>query len=836
MPILVIDNREIEVPEGTKVIEAAERLGIMIPRFCYHPALGSVGACRVCAVKFLEGPFKGVQMSCMIDAKDDMVVSTTDEEAMEFRKYVIEWLMLHHPHDCPVCDEGGHCLLQDMTISGGHGIRRYLGLKRTYPDQYLGPLVQHEMNRCIHCYRCSRFYQEFCGYRDLGALQSANRVYFGRFEEGILESPFTGNLSDICPTGVYTDKPSRFFGRRWDYERSPSLCINCSLGCHTVASSRYREVVRQEARYSEAVNGYFICDRGRHGFHYAKNETRPRQALIDGEEVSTEEAIQTTRERLEQISLNAGTDAVAWVGSERSCLETQASIKRICQMKGWKGPSYFLDQALTSKVRTAVSRLAPELTVSLREIESADFILAVGADPINEAPMLALAMRQAQRNGVKITVIDPRPVSLPMGFRHLPVTLDEVELCFGSIIKETLAVKDAEGLGQAGLKFYEALPASGSVANKVQDQIAGAAQDLLASQRPVIVCGTEIVRQTTPALAADCAQLLLAANKQAGLFYLMPGANSFGGSLLEGEGVPFSAILEGIETGTVKALILVESNLFWLFHDKQRLDSAIEKLDSLVVLDYVDSPTAQKAHIFLPTSTLYEAGGVFINQEGRAQFAPRAYRGGIPLVQISAGNHPPRVYGSEIPGGEVRAASHFVNQIADGSQVEDEDTTRRDLIGWLADNFPALAEIPPFDDLTNDGIRISSSDDGPPQFSIHWQEEKDKGEDPHESLEVILTDWTFGTEELSSFSPPLRKLERMPCASMHANDAARLGLGHGDKVRIKLDQGEVEVDVWVEEHMAPGVLVLPRHRLLEWQKIRKLPKIVRFEEIEKKAV
>ena len=286
MPKIIIDDREVEVPDGTKVIEAAELLGIMVPRFCYHPALGSVGACRVCAVKFLEGPFKGVQMSCMIDAKDGMIISTTDEEATEFRQYVIEWLMLHHPHDCPVCDEGGHCLLQDMTISGGHGIRRYLGLKRTYHDQYLGPLVQHEMNRCIHCYRCSRFYQEFAGYRDLGVMQSANRTFFGRYEDGILESPFTGNLSDICPTGVYTDKPSRFFGRRWDYERTPILCINCSLGCHTVASARYRDLVRQEARYSKAVNGFFICDRGRHGFQYARHEQRPRRALIDGEQVT----------------------------------------------------------------------------------------------------------------------------------------------------------------------------------------------------------------------------------------------------------------------------------------------------------------------------------------------------------------------------------------------------------------------------------------------------------------------------------------------------------------------------------------------------------------------
>ena len=264
MPTLKIDDREIQVPTGTKVIEAAERMGIVIPRFCYHPALGSVGACRVCAVAFTEGPVKGIQMSCMIDAQDGMVVSTTDAEAVDFRRHVIEWLMLHHPHDCPVCDEGGHCLLQDLTVAGGHGLRRYRGLKRTHNNQDLGPLVQHEMNRCIQCYRCSRYYQEFTGYRDLGVMGIGSRVYFGRSAPGMLESPFAGNLIDICPTGVYTDKPSRYIGRRWDYQRQPTVCIHCSLGCNLTASARYRQVVRHEARPNDEVNGHFICDRGRY--------------------------------------------------------------------------------------------------------------------------------------------------------------------------------------------------------------------------------------------------------------------------------------------------------------------------------------------------------------------------------------------------------------------------------------------------------------------------------------------------------------------------------------------------------------------------------------------
>jgi NADH-quinone oxidoreductase subunit G len=836
MPKIIIDNREIEVPKGTKVIEAAAQLGIMIPRFCYHPALGSVGACRVCAVNFLEGPFKGVQMSCMIEAKDGMAVSTTDEEAVEFRKYVIEWLMLNHPHDCPVCDEGGHCLLQDMTISGGHGMRRYLGLKRTYRDQYLGPLVQHEMNRCIHCYRCSRFYQEFAGYSDLGVMQIANHTYFGRFKNGILESPFTGNLSDICPTGVYTDKPSRFIGRRWDYERSHSLCINCSLGCHTIASCRYREVVRQEARYSEAVNGYFICDRGRHGFHYARSETRPRQALIDGREVPIDQAIRTARQKLAELASRVGPDGIACLGSGRSSLETQVTLERLCRKEGWQGPSYFLDRSIADKVRNVVSRMQPELAVSLRDLEGADFIVAVGADPINEAPMLALAMRQAQRNGGKIVVIDPRPIFLPFDFTHLPVGLDELNFIFAALIKAAVDRELIADPGKSADQFYQEAPTLEMVAGSLQEKAYALAEELRASQRVVIVCGTRHVRETTPSLAADHAHLLQAAKKQAGLFYLLPQANSFGASLVASKEVSFLEILEGMENGKVKGLILVENDPFYNFHHRQRLDLAIEKLDLLVVLDYLESVAIQKAHVFLPTSTIYESGGMFINQEGRLQAAPKAYQGGISIAQIGGGSHPPRVYGSEIPGGEVRAAFQFLDQIADGSSVEDEDTSRRNLSGWVADNLPALAEIPPVEELSGDGLRISLSEKGPAQFSVNWQEEKGKGEGTRDFLEVILTDWTFGTEELSSFSPPLRKLERKPCASMHAKDATRLGLGPGDKVRIRLDEGDVEVDVWIEDDMAPGVVVLPRHRLLEWQKIRALPKFVRFEEIEKVSV
>jgi NADH-quinone oxidoreductase subunit G len=802
MPKIIIDDREIEVAAGTKVIEAAQKLGIMIPRFCYHPALGSVGACRVCAVKFLQGPFKGVQMSCMIDAKDGMVISTTDKEAVAFRKYVIEWLMLHHPHDCPVCDEGGHCLLQDMTVSGGHGMRRYSGNKRTYTDQYLGPLLHHEMNRCIHCYRCARFYQEFSGYRDLGAMQSANRTYFGRFDDGVLQSPFSGNLSDICPTGVYTDKPSRFFGRRWDYERSPSLCINCSLGCHTITSSRYRQIVRQEARLSPAVNGHFICDRGRYGFFYAGHNQRPWRASIDGETIGSGRAIAVLKQRLETVMNNAGARAIACAGSLRTTVETQAMLKRVCQLNGWQAPAYFVDTAVLQKVRSAIFGLKADLVVSLGEIESADFIVAVGADPLNEAPMLALALRQAQRNGAAVGIIDPRPIFLPLAFEHLAVNLDEINPLLSAMVKAAIDADGAKEFDRFARQFHPD-----------QGKISAMAEKLRNSRRPIIICGTDTVHRKTPALAAEQALLLQAAGKKVGLFYLMPGANAFAAGLFSDAKTSFETLIGDIEQGIVRALILVESDPFWQFPDRRRLQKALKQLELLVVMDYVNSAAAQKAHILLPTTTVYETGGVFINQEGRVQAAREAYKGGIPIARTGTGDHPPRVYGAGMPGSEARAAWQILAELA---EVEShlEEKPRSKVWNWLVETVPGFAGLPPIDELPDDGIRIEP---GAQPSAPFFMEGITRGEDLAGNFELIPVEWTFGTEELSAHSACLKDLGGIPGIFMNRNDAQKLNLTNGDRLSIELDSGAIEAKLQAEDDMAAGTLVIPRHKDLDWQ-------------------
>jgi NADH-quinone oxidoreductase subunit G len=817
MPKLVIDDQEIEVAPGTMVIEAAARLGIMIPRFCYHPALGSVGACRVCAVKFIDGPVKGIQMSCMVAARDGMVVSTTDEEVVDFRKHVIEWLMVNHPHDCPVCDEGGHCLLQDMTVSGGHGIRRFPGKKRTYTDQYLGPLIQHEMNRCIHCYRCSRYYQEFSGFYDLGVMRLANRTYFGRFQDGVLQSPFSGNLSDICPTGVYTDKPSRYFGRRWDYQRSPSICINCCLGCHTIANIRYREVKRQEARYSENVNGYFICDRGRYGFFYASLDSRPRRALISGETASHDQAVQAAIAELGKASRDAGPSAIAAVGSARSSLETQAMLRLLCQSMGWRSPAYFMDPATTSKVKTVIARLEPELVVSLREVEKADVILCVGADPINEAPMLALAMRQAQRSGAKIFVMDPRPISLPLDFKHLPAAVEDLSGLVGLFIKAAVDPDPAASYGGNAIKFFGALPDRNLMAGYPEDFITSATESLKHSQRPVIVCGTDILPAQGLEVAADLALFLRAADKSAGLFYLLPGANALGGGLLSDGQASLLNIIEAIEKGEVKSLILVESDPLFYFPNRRRLEQALNALDLLIVLDYLEFDALQKMHIFIPTTTLYETDGIFVNQEGRAQSVRQACSGGVPIVQSGGGDHPPRIYGTGTPGAESKPAWQTLAELAEEKIKPENKMLPAASIPWPADIVTQLAEVNLTADIPEEGIRINLGAKTDLRFMTDLSRRPAEDRGSIGNLKIIFTDLTFGSELLSAHSQCLGELEPEPAVMMHTSAAASLGLIDGDTVAIHTGNGSLEAKLKVVENMATGVLVVPRHRKLSWQ-------------------
>ena len=636
MPKLIIDNIAVEVPEGTNVLEAARSVGITIPHFCWHPALGKAGACRVCAVKLLDGPIKGLQMSCMLPAQDGMVVSTTDQEAVALRKSVIEWLMINHPHDCPVCDEGGECQLQDFTIAGGHGIRRYDGRKRTYLNQYLGDRIEHEMNRCIQCYRCVRFYQEYAGGTDFGVTGRAGAVYFGRQQDGPLESPFSGNLVDICPTGVFTDKTARFRARYWDYDMAPSVCPGCSLGCNTVPMARYRELLKVTARRNDAVNGWFICDRGRFSSATVNAPDRPRQALVDGSPVTMEQALDTLADRMSEFLELHGPESLAIVGSPRMSLEGNIMAARLRDCLGAGALCYFPDELHAGRITEAVSLLTGENAASQDDVRCADLVAIMECDLLEDAPMMALAVRQAWRNGAKVYMIYP---SLPQG--------------------EACPEQSRRGRGEGPLPFEFTC-----VASLVDVPLAEA-------KRPVVICGTrhkglditeEIRSVLTPPFEKERPQT----NSQSGikLAFILDSPNDFGCALLAGEhgALPLSQV---IADKRVKGIISFEADL---------PDELLKGARVLGAADWRPTGLLARAEVVLPSCAWVEQDGTFVNNEGRAQRFKQVMQPGLPIKGLTAELHPPREHRHDTPGGDVLPAWRIISGLLERlgeSPVED---------------------------------------------------------------------------------------------------------------------------------------------------------------------
>ena len=331
MATIHIDGQPFPARADTNLLQACLSAGTDLPYFCWHPELGSVGACRQCAVKQFSGPDdkRGrIVMACMTPVTDGAILSVTDPEAHDFRSSVVEWLMTNHPHDCPVCEEGGECHLQDMTVMTGHHTRRYRFRKRTHRNQDLGPFVKHEMNRCIACYRCVRFHRDYAGGEDLAAFASHNNVYFGRAESGTLESDFSGNLVEVCPTGVFTDKPfSSRYVRKWDMRGAPSVCVHCAVGCNTILNERDGSLRRVLNRYNGEVNRYFLCDRGRFGAGFVNAASRIRAPML-----RTPDGILRATSMANALELFAGAlgdGPVIGIGSPRASLEANFALRTL---------------------------------------------------------------------------------------------------------------------------------------------------------------------------------------------------------------------------------------------------------------------------------------------------------------------------------------------------------------------------------------------------------------------------------------------------------------------------------------------------------------------------
>lgn len=624
MATIHVDGKALEVDGADNLLQACLSLGLDIPYFCWHPALGSVGACRQCAVKQYtdENDTRGrIVMSCMTPATDNTWISIEDDESKAFRASVVEWLMTNHPHDCPVCEEGGHCHLQDMTVMTGHNERRYRFSKRTHQNQELGPFIAHEMNRCIACYRCVRFYKDYAGGTDLGVFGAHDNVYFGRVEDGVLESEFSGNLTEVCPTGVFTDKThSERYNRKWDMQFSPSICHGCSSGCNISPGERYGEIRRIENRYNGSVNQYFLCDRGRFGYGYTNREDRPRQPLqADGSKLTLDQALDNAADLLRGRN-------IVGIGSPRASLESNYALRELV------GAAHFysgIEASELERIRLVLQVLkdSPLPIPTLRDIEDHDAIFVLGEDLTQTAARLALGLRQAVK-GKAEDMAAAMKVQPWLDAAVKNIGQHELNPLFIASLAETKLDDVAEecvhaapdDLARIGFAVAHALDASAPAVEGLDPEALELAQRiadaLLAAKRPLIIAGTSLGSKALIEAAANIAKALKLRDKAGSISLIVPEANSLGLAMLGGESV--DAALQAVIDGKADAIVVLENDLYTRT-DAAKVDAALSAAKVVIVADHQKTATGDRAHLVLPAASFAEGDGTLISQEGRAQ-------------------------------------------------------------------------------------------------------------------------------------------------------------------------------------------------------------------------
>ncbi|EOW5834555.1 NADH-quinone oxidoreductase subunit NuoG [Escherichia coli O8,160:H51] len=628
MATIHVDGKEYEVNGADNLLEACLSLGLDIPYFCWHPALGSVGACRQCAVKQYQNAedTRGrLVMSCMTPASDGTFISIDDEEAKQFRESVVEWLMTNHPHDCPVCEEGGNCHLQDMTVMTGHSFRRYRFTKRTHRNQDLGPFISHEMNRCIACYRCVRYYKDYADGTDLGVYGAHDNVYFGRPEDGTLESEFSGNLVEICPTGVFTDKThSERYNRKWDMQFAPSICQQCSIGCNISPGERYGELRRIENRYNGTVNHYFLCDRGRFGYGYVNLKDRPRQPVQrrgdDFITLNAEQAMQGAADILRQSKKVIG------IGSPRASVESNFALRELVGEENfYTGIAHGEQERLQLALK--VLREGGIYTPALREIESYDAVLVLGEDVTQTGARVALAVRQAVKGKAREMAAAQKVADwqiaaiLNIGQRAkhpLFVTnVDDTRLDDIAAWTYRAPVEDQARLGFAIAHALDnSAPAVDGIEPELQSKIDVIVQALAGAKKPLIISGTNAGSIEVIQAAANVAKALKGRGADVGITMIARSVNSMGLGIMGGGSL--EEALTELETGRADAVVVLENDLH-RHASATRVNAALAKAPLVMVVDHQRTAIMENAHLVLSAASFAESDGTVINNEGRAQ-------------------------------------------------------------------------------------------------------------------------------------------------------------------------------------------------------------------------
>ena len=606
-----INDQEIQAKSGSMLIEAADDAGIHIPRFCYHKKLSIAANCRMCLVEVERAPKP--MPACATPVNEGMKVWTRSEKALSAQKDNMEFLLINHPLDCPICDQGGECELQDLSIKSGSGVSHFNEIKRVVVDKNIGSLVSTEMTRCIQCTRCIRFGEEIAGLREMGALGRGDRMEIGTFVEQSLQSELSGNIIDICPVGALTAKPSRYKARPWEVIQTPSISSHDSVGSNVYVHSFKQHVVRTVARENETVNECWISDRDRFSYEGVNSEDRLHKPMIkqDGawREVEWSVALEAVAERIKATDVSQ----LGALVSPRATLEEQYLLQKMLRACGVNNIDHRLRQS--DFYDQDLAPIAPSLGVSIAELEDQNAVLLVGSNVRHEQPMINHRLRKAALNGAVIMAINPRRYE------------------FNYDIANQLVGNATEMLEQLAAVVI----ASGNVPSAVDDLVKGVevsdsakaiAESLKQSDKAIVLLGNIAISHPQYS-ALRALATIIADNTGATIGSLVESANTAGawiagavphrqssGQVVQQAGKNISEML----MSSLKMFVLLDVEPEFDCEDPQLALSAMSQAECVVAITPFASETLKSyADILLPASTSLETSGTFVNAEGTWQ-------------------------------------------------------------------------------------------------------------------------------------------------------------------------------------------------------------------------
>jgi NADH-quinone oxidoreductase subunit G len=636
---LTIDGQAIKGRKGQTIWQAAKDAGIFIPIYCYHPKMPPLGACRICLVEVEKAPKP--QTACTTAIAEGMVVRTESPVAEKARGGVMEFLLINHPLDCPICDKGGECDLQNYAVDYGRSTGRFREEKRHLGKGIeLGPTIALDQERCIMCQRCVRFGSEIVQDEGLIILDRGAGSVIGTFPGQPYVSQFSGNVTEICPVGALTSRTYRFKARPWELKHTPSVCTHCSVGCNIEIDTRLgREVVRFMGRTNDAVDDGWLCDRGRYGYGFIQSEQRLRTPLIRKgaslEPATWAEAFDFIATRLKAIKQQYGSEAIGGIAGTHSTNEELYIFQKL--LRGLLG-SANIDHKHGSFGSVPAEKIPAIHTATIEGLETAKLIVLVGADPSARQPIIELRIKKALKAGARLAIIGPSIQALDrFAAVRVPVDLSQVEAALHASLARLTKNGTAKGLQTEAVKNnlnelylnYEAGTGLQAEVQKLAGLLEGAERiTFLYDELTPDVKGNSDLLATLARLALATGQLGLPG---VGIGRLVEDNNSWGaldmgitpdfgpGYSQTAAGLSYTEMLGANGQTPLKALLVLGANPVKHLQELGLNGDAITNLELLVVQELFLSETAGRATVVLPSASFAEKDGTFTNTEGRVQ-------------------------------------------------------------------------------------------------------------------------------------------------------------------------------------------------------------------------